>query len=84
MDSDLKKYYEEYLQLFSEPGWKHFIADAQRFHDGADRVSSLKSVDELHTRLGELNVLRHVLNWQNAVTTAYEELLSTDEAEDAA
>lgn len=84
MGSDLKQYYEEYLQLFSEPGWKHFIADMQRFFDGADKVSGLKDVDGLKFRLGELSTLSHVINWQNAVATSYEELLSTDEAENAA
>jgi len=73
MDQETQTYYDQYFSLFLTDGWKQLIQD---FSNNALQINSLEAVkdaDDMHFRKGQLNVLAHLINMENIVSTNYEE-----------
>lgn len=78
MDQETQTYYDQYFSLFLTDGWKQLIQD---FSNNALQINSLEAVkdaNDMHFRKGQLNVLAHLINMENIVSTNYEEATKTE------
>lgn len=69
-----QKYYEELFDLFSTPGWKHFIEMTQLHKTQLEDMLSVQSIDDLRNRQGQLAYINTILNLKSNVEFTYEEL----------
>lgn len=74
MTPDLQKYYEDYADLFLTDGWKQFQEDIQAAALTIN-IMSMQDAKDLHISQGKLDVFQRLLNWQNSIENAYDELL---------
>lgn len=74
MTPDLQKYYEDYADLFLTDGWKQFQEDIQAAALTIN-IMSMQDAKDLHLSQGKLDVFQRLLNWQNSIENAYDELL---------
>lgn len=70
----IEKYYENYMDLFQQQGWKQLKEDLQ---DTADSIHILNLSDskELYLAQGQLNVLYRLLSWEEAIGNSYDQFL---------
>jgi hypothetical protein len=79
MNQETQTYYDNYFNLFATDGWKQLV---QEFGDNATPINSVEAVkdsNDMYFRKGQLNVLAHLLNMENIVTTNYEEASKSEE-----
>ena len=77
MTPELRKYYEDYADLFMTDGWKTFQEDIVAAASTIN-IMALKDARDLHISQGKLDVFQRLLNWQNSIENAYEELLQEE------
>ena len=77
MTPELRKYYEDYADLFMTDGWKTFQEDILAAASTIN-IMALKDARDLHISQGKLDVFQRLLNWQNSIENAYEELLQEE------
>jgi len=73
-DIELQKYYENYLDMFSTPGWKQLeedLNDSQKSYL-EDMVNALP--DNYQRIQGRVQQIRYILNFKDATINAYEQL----------
>lgn len=63
---NLRQYYEDLLEMFATPGWKHFLEDMERDHSNVSSIDGVDSLESLFKKKGQRDVIRAIL--------AYEEL----------
>ena len=74
MDKELEKYYEDYFDMFSRPGWKTF---EDELNEALELLRlDLESSEEPDTgRLqGQIKELRFFSNFRSMITNAYDSL----------
>lgn len=79
MDKETQEYYDNYFSLFTTDGWKQLT---QEFDNNAVPINSVEAVkdsNDMYFRKGQLNVLAHLLNLENIITTNYEEANKSEE-----
>ena len=82
MDQETQQYYDAYFSLFITDGWKQLVQD---FGNNALQINSIeatKDVNDMFFRKGQLNILAHLINMENIVTTNYEEASKPSEEND--
>jgi hypothetical protein len=77
---DLERYYNTYFDLFRTNGWKQLIEELTTNAVAINSVEATKDVDDMFFRKGQLNVLTHIVNFENVINNAFEEI--TQEPED--
>ena len=73
MEKDLRKYYEDQLSLFAEPGWKDLIEKITEIRDVTVDIRNVKTVEGYHVAKGQIDILDWLLNWENMVRVAQKE-----------
>lgn len=80
LDRELQKYYEDYFDLFSRPGWKTFEEELN------DTLQNLRDKMETTTEpqmiQGQIKEVRFMLNFREQLTNAYETLTNPVVEED--
>lgn len=71
---ELRKYYEDLLETFATPGWKHFMEDMVKDLSDVDSIKSISNEQELFYRKGQMQVLNGVLNYESLARKGLEEL----------
>lgn len=82
MDQETQQYYDAYFSLFITDGWKQLVQD---FSNNALQINSIeaaKDANDMFFRKGQLNILAHLINMENIVTTNYEEASKPSEEND--
>lgn len=79
-DRDLQKYYEALLALYDMPGWKFLTEDLQKIYDTASTLDGISSLEELHFRRGQINMIKQIVSQPAIVRAAYETHLEDDNA----
>lgn len=83
MDKELEKFYESQFSLFLHPGWKEFMEDVAKVLEPLENVMTVTDAHQLHTRQGQIDILRWVLNRSEALKSAYDDLQAAEEADSA-
>lgn len=74
MDKELEKYYTERFSMMSTIGWKELIEDVQGLKDTYENLSTIKGVDDLYFRKGQLDIINWLLNLKDVSELAFEGL----------
>ena len=85
-DKELEKYYEDMLTMFRTSGWKTLTEDLQTNALGINSVEATKDDKDLFFRKGQLYVIASLLNLEEQVRDAYDNLgveQEEEETEDA-
>ncbi len=75
---ELEKYYENMLVMFRTDGWKTFTEDLLTNAQGINSVEATKDDKDLYFRKGQLYVLTTLLNLEEQVRDAYDNLGNED------
>lgn len=80
LDKELQKYYEDYFDLFSRPGWKMFEEElGETLQNLRDKM---ETTTEPQTVQGQIKEVRFMLNFREQLNNAYETLTSPVVEED--
>ena len=79
MDQETQEYYDNYFNLFMSDGWKQLMQDFNNNAVQINSVEAVKDADDMYFRKGQLNVLAHLLNMENIVSTNYDEADKSEE-----
>jgi len=82
VDQETQKYYDNYFSFFMTDGWKQLLEDFGSNVANINSVEATKDAEDLQFRKGQLNVLSHLLNLENIMTTNYEEATKAPEEDD--
>jgi len=73
-DKELEKYYEDMLTTFRTAGWKTITEDLHTNAEGINSVEATKTEKDLYFRKGQLYVIASMLNLEEQVRDAYDNL----------
>lgn len=79
MDQETQEYYDNYFNLFMSDGWKQLMQDFNNNAVQINSVEAVKDANDVYFRKGQLNVLAHLLNMENIVSTNYDEANKSEE-----
>ena len=77
-DRDLQKYYEALLAMYSTPGWVYVTEDLQKIYDTGNSLEGIGSMEELHFRRGQIDIIRQIVAQPLVVRAAYDLMLMED------
>lgn len=77
-DRDLQHYYESMLSMFVTPGWKYLTEDLQKLFDAGNSLQDIESMEDLHLRRGQIDMIRKVVAQPEVIRAAYDLLLAED------
>lgn len=73
-DKELEKYYEDMLAMFRTEGWKTLTEDLLTNAKGINSVEGTKDEQDLFFRKGQLYVIASLMNLEEQVRDAYDNL----------
>jgi hypothetical protein len=74
MNKDLQTYYEERFNMMATKGWKDLIEDTQEMFDAYNKINTAETLEDLHKRKGQLDILQWILTLHQVSEQSYEEL----------
>ena len=77
MDSNLRKYYEDRLDMMSSDAWRELMKDVENMMKATDQLSGV-TVDNLRFKQGEVSIMRWLLNLADTSEKSYDELKDED------
>ena len=81
MTPELETYFNNYNQLFNHQGFKQLIVELTNNATQLSNIETVKDVDELFYRKGQVAALATVINLENTITAAREQA-EAEELED--
>ena len=79
MEPELEKYYNNYFDLFRTDGWKQITEELKQNAITINSVEATKDVDDMYFRKGQLNVLAHLVNFEDVINNAFDEITQEPE-----
>ena len=77
-NKELEKYYEDMLAMFRTNGWKVLMEDLKVNGQGINNVEATKDDKDLYFRKGQLYVIATLLNLEEQIRDAYDNLGNED------
>lgn len=74
MTPAIKEYYEERFSMMTTVGWRDFLEDVNNLKAPLEDITTIKTVDMLYFRQGQLDILNWVLGLRDISEQTYEEL----------
>jgi len=74
MDKALQQYYEERFATMATQGWADLMEDVDKMIEAYDQVASLNTIEELHFKKGQLDILRWLRSLKQTSEEVFEEL----------
>ncbi len=75
-----EKYYEQYFDLFLQPGWKQLVTDLNESLNSY-RIEDIKDESSLNLVKGERTILYRLVNFEQSIKETYDMILESDNAE---
>ena len=79
MDRELEEYFDNYFSLFNHPGFKQLVSEITANAEKLADIQSVKDVEELFYRKGQVAALATVINVETTVRATREQ--AEEEAE---
>ena len=79
-DRNLQDYYESLQNMFATKGWSYLLEDLVKLRDAADRLNGIETMEILHFRRGQVDILNLMIAQSAVIRAAYQVLLE-DEAD---
>jgi len=73
-----EKYFDDFAMMFASDGWRVFIAEMEEMLADLDSLYSIKTVEDLHYRRGQIDVLSNLINFQHSIQAAREQAENED------
>ena len=77
-DRDLQRYYESMEEMFALPGWEYLLEDLQKVYEAAHTIEGIETMEQLHYRRGQIDILKLIVGQPAVISAAYEELKADD------
>ena len=74
MDKELQEYYEARFDMMSTKGYKDLLIDVERMIDERNNLMATQSLEELHFRKGQLDVLHWIRTLKKLSEEAWEQM----------
>ena len=74
MTPEINQYYQERFATMASIGWKDFLDDLTALKAPIEDISTIKTVDMLYFRQGQLDIINWVLGLREISEQTYEEL----------
>ena len=74
MDKDLQEYYEARFDMMATQGWKDLIEDVDKMSISYNNLFEVNTVEELHFKRGQIDILLWLLSLKETSEAAWEEL----------
>ena len=74
MDKDLQEYYEARFDMMASRGWKDLMEDADKMSITYNDLFNVSTVEELHFKRGQIDILLWLLSLKETSEKAWEEL----------
>ncbi len=74
MDKALQQYYEERFSTMATKGWVDLMEDVDKMIESYDNVSALTTIEELHFKKGQLDILRWLRTLKQTSEEVFQEL----------
>lgn len=82
MAPELEKYFNNYFDLFRNEGWKQLTEELKNNALQINDLQTVKDVEDMNVRKGQLVILANILNLENTINTSYEQALEEEKAEE--
>ena len=73
MDPNDEKYYRDLIDMFQTDGWRALTGDLQAGLEVNDTVRGCTTIEELHCRRGQMEVLERLINLPQSIDAMYEQ-----------
>ena len=74
MTPELQQYYEETFSAMSTKGWQYIVEDFTQLKKELENIRTVKDVQALAFRQGQLDILDLILNRKQSCEEVYEQL----------
>ena len=74
LDNLLQQYYEETFSTMSTAGWQYIVEDFTQLKKELENIRTVKDVQALAFRQGQLDILDLILNRKQSCEEVYEQL----------
>lgn len=74
MDKELQAYYEARFEMMSTQGYIDLLTDVETMIEERDNLMATKTVEEMHFRKGQLDVLHWIRTLKKLSEEAWEQL----------
>lgn len=74
MDSKLEDYYMHRFQMMGSQGWNDLLEDIRVMKESYESLSTINTLEELHFRKGQLDIIEWVLGLRAVSEATYEQL----------
>ena len=74
MDKELQQYYEARFDMMSTKGYLDLLADVEEMIKQSGNLMATKSLEELHFRKGQLDILHWIRTLKQLSEEAWEQL----------
>jgi cyclopropane fatty-acyl-phospholipid synthase-like methyltransferase len=74
MDKALQQYYEERFNMMATQGWQDLLEDAEKMIETYDNVSAIETIENLHFKKGQLDILRWLVSLKQTSEEVFKEL----------
>ena len=74
MDKELQEYYEARFDMMSSKGYKDLVADVETMIKATNNLISTQTLEELHFRKGQLDVLHWIRTLKKLSEESWEQL----------
>ena len=71
MSPEEEVYYENYLTLFLQPGWKQFVAEAEELLNSY-QIEDIKNNEDLFFVKGQRNSLLNIVRFETGIKNAFD------------
>ena len=78
-DRNLQDYYESMGSMYSSKGWAYLTEDLTKIFDEANTLTGIDSMEALHFRRGQIDIIHKIVAQPAVIEAAYQILLD-DEA----
>lgn len=74
LSKELQDYYENRFEMTSTPGWAQLLEDAQKMRDVYSNIGSISTLEGLHYKKGQLDIIDWLLSLRSVSEEAYKQL----------
>lgn len=78
-----EKYFENFIDLFSHPGWKQYVEETQAYFDEANNLMGAGSAEEFWFNKGRSQELLNTINFELQTRNILEDMERERENSDA-
>ena len=74
MDKALQQYYEERFNMMATQGWQDLTEEADKMIETYDNVSAIATIQNLHFKKGQLDILRWLVSLKQTSEEVFKEI----------